>query len=237
MLAVQSQRLAARREQLQACRGREQRSDPRRGGDDVLDVVEEHERRPVGDPIRDQLPRRRTRGLADSERPRERRHDQLRVGERGERDEEDAVGKTRRRAARDLEGQPGLAGSARAREREQAHVVAQEEAPRFRQLPLASDERRRRRRQAGGGDHGGGLGEPGILVEDLALQPLQLRPRLDAELVDESRARVLVCVECLGLPARAVQREHQLRTEPLAQRRFGDQLLELGDDVVVAPER
>jgi len=50
------------------------------------------------------------------------------------------------------------------------------------------------------------------------------------------RARVLVCLERLGLPARAVQREHQLRTEPLAQGRLGEQSLELGDDVLVAPE-
>ena len=42
---------------------------------------------------------------------------------------------------------------------------------------------------------------------------LQLRAGLDAELVDEARARVLVDLECLRLPARAVEREHQLPAE------------------------
>ena len=43
-------------------------------------------------------------------------------------------------------------------------------------------------------------------------------PGLDADLLDERRARVAVGLERLGLPAGSVQREHALRVQALAQR-------------------
>ena len=45
--------------------------------------------------------------------------------------------------------------------------------------------------------------------EDLLLEPLQRLARVEAELVDEPRARVLVGGERVGLPAGAVEREDQ----------------------------
>ena len=50
-------------------------------------------------------------------------------------------------------------------------------------------------------------------------------------------ARGLVGVERLGLASRAVEREHQLAAQPLAQRVLGDQRLELADQLSVAAER
>ena len=65
----------------------------------------------------------------------------------------------------------------------------------------------------------------------------QLPARLDAQLVDELPSGLLVHVERLGLPAAPVEREHQLRTEPLPQRMLGGERLELRDQVCPATER
>ncbi len=67
----------------------------------------------------------------------------------------------------------------------------------------------------------------GVLREDRALELAQLLARLDAELLDERRARIAVRRERLRLPAGAVQREHQLGARPLAQRVGLDERLEL----------
>ena len=69
--------------------------------------------------------------------------------------------------------------------------------------------------------------------EDGTLDPLQRRARLEAELVGESSAGVPVDLERLRLPAGAVQREHQLPAQPLAQWVPADELLELLDDRVM----
>ena len=74
------------------------------------------------------------------------------------------------------------------------------------------------------------------MAEDLGLELAQLGARLDAELVDEAGAGSLIHVQSLRLPARTVQRDHELSQEALAQRVLGDEPLELSDDVAVAPE-
>ena len=74
------------------------------------------------------------------------------------------------------------------------------------------------------------------MAEDLRLEPAQLGTRLDTELVDEAGAGSLIHVQSLRLPARTVQRDHELSQEALAQRMLGDEPLELSDDVAVAPE-
>ena len=60
---------------------------------------------------------------------------------------------------------------------------------------------------------------------------------LDPELLDQRPARVAVDVERLGLATRAVEREHELAAQALAQRVLGDQRLELADELGVAAER
>jgi hypothetical protein len=55
-----------------------------------------------------------------------------------------------------------------------------------------------------------------ILAEDCLLELLKRRARLEPELVDEQRSSVAVDSESVGLPARPVQRAHQLGAERLA---------------------
>jgi hypothetical protein len=66
-----------------------------------------------------------------------------------------------------------------------------------------------------------------VLAEDRLLELPQRRARLDPELVDEHPPRGLVGLERLGLPAGAVEREHQLAAETLPERVLGDERLEL----------
>ena len=72
-------------------------------------------------------------------------------------------------------------------------------------------------------------GEGRIVLEDPALEGAELRRRLEPELV-ERRARVAVGVERVGLPAGAVEGEHQLAAEPLTMRMCGDERLELAGE-------
>ena len=74
------------------------------------------------------------------------------------------------------------------------------------------------------------------MAKDLRLQALELGAGLDPELVDEPSACILVDLERLRLPAGAIQREHQLSPECLAERMIPDECLELADDVAVAAE-
>ncbi len=60
--------------------------------------------------------------------------------------------------------------------------------------------------------------EPRILAENRAVQLLKRRAGLDPELVDENTPRVVVDLERFGLPARPVEREHQVAAKPLAKR-------------------
>ena len=72
-----------------------------------------------------------------------------------------------------------------------------------------------------------------VLLEDALVQRPQRLARLDPELVDEQPPPGGERLERLRLAARAVQREHQLAAQALAQRMLGDQRLELGDHLAV----
>ncbi len=83
----------------------------------------------------------------------------------------------------------------------------------------AADERRQRRGQARSGREPAHRVERGIVREDPPLQLAELLARLEPELLDERLARVAgTTAERVGLAARAVEREHQLAGEALAQR-------------------
>ena len=71
--------------------------------------------------------------------------------------------------------------------------------------------------------------------EDRLVEVVQLGARLDPELLDEHLAGVAVGLQRVGLAAAAIQREHQLRVQPLAPRMLARELLELGDQLGVAP--
>ena len=191
----------------------------------VLEVVEDEERRARFERVAQRL-QLAARDIAETERGRDGREDELRVGERSEVDEHGAVV-----LGRGGEGEAGLAAPARAGEGEQTHVLSAEERQDRGQLESAADERRRgadrkhvfaRRRY-----------ERGILLEDPALERPELGRRLEAELV-ERVSGLAVGGERVGLAARPVEREHPLRLQPLAVRMGGRERVELACERAVA---
>ena len=86
------------------------------------------------------------------------------------------------------------------------------------ELVLAADERRRRRREIAAApavDRDGG--DRRVVREDRLLQPPQLGPRLEPQLVGEHAPRLLERLERVRLAAAAVERQHQLPPQPLAE--------------------
>ena len=118
--------------------------------------------------------------------------------------------------ARRLEGQPALADPGQADERHQPVLVQQLGQPGALLLPVDEGAGRRRqvaaarRRDRDGGDRG-------VLDEDRLLQPPQGRPRLERKPVRQHTARLLERLERVGLAAAAIEREHQLAPQPLAE--------------------
>src|SRR5204862_6847660 len=109
--------------------------------------------------------------------------------------------------------------------------------------PAVAGERREEVLEAGGGaDHapaGARPPAPGpvehrVVTQDRALELLELRARLEPELLDEDAATLAVARERLRLPARPVEREHQLPAQLLSQRLLCDERLELRDEPLVA---
>ena len=76
-----------------------------------------------------------------------------------------------------------------------------------------------------------------ILAQDRVVQLAQRGSGLDADLLDQRRSRLPVGLQRLCLAARAVEREHPLRLQPLAQRVARDEHLELGEDLAMAARR
>ena len=68
------------------------------------------------------------------------------------------------------------------------------------------------------------------------MQPAQLRPGVDAELLDQDRPGPLVGQQRIGLPTRAVQGQQQLGPQPLPQRLLADQPFQLGHQLPVAAQ-
>ena len=66
------------------------------------------------------------------------------------------------------------------------------------------------------------------------MERLQIRPRVDPELVHEGGTRGGIGVEGLCLAAGAVEREHQLPAQALPQRLLADEGLELADELRAA---
>ena len=73
-----------------------------------------------------------------------------------------------------------------------------------------------------------------VLTEDRLLEVTQSLARLDPELLDEDATSVPVGLERLSLAPGAVEREHQLAPEALAQRVARNQGLEVPDDICAA---
>ena len=76
-----------------------------------------------------------------------------------------------------------------------------------------------------------------VLTEDRCFELAQVGPWIDAELLDERLPRGAVGGERVGLPARAVERKHELCARTLSQGLRGDERFQLGDELGVPPER
>ncbi len=75
-----------------------------------------------------------------------------------------------------------------------------------------------------------------IVVEDAPLELLQLRRRIDPDLLDECSVQPTVSTERLRLAALAIQRRHLQRPQRLSIGMLLDQRLQLADDAAMAPE-
>jgi hypothetical protein len=72
--------------------------------------------------------------------------------------------------------------------------------------------------------------------QDGFVEVVEVGAWLDPELLDEHLAGVAVGLERVCLAAAATQREHQLRVQPLTPRVLAGELLELTDQLSVAPD-
>ena len=68
----------------------------------------------------------------------------------------------------------------------------------------------------------GGRAKVRLLTDDLRREALKLLARSKAEIVFRSRRVRSYDLECLDVASRAIKRDHQLRDEALAIRRFLD---------------
>ena len=73
--------------------------------------------------------------------------------------------------------------------------------------------------------------------EDRPLQLLESRAWLETELIRKRATCVSVDRKCLRLATGAIQGEHQLAAQPLAQRLPRNELLELLDDRIMSADR
>ena len=233
-LRRQPQRRAARGQDPETRGSGEQVADEGRGREDLLEVVQ-HEQHAALAEVLDHAFGQVPLALADVERLRDRGHEQLRVRDRREADEQGAVAELGLERVRDRESQPRLARPSGTGERDEPRALVAEKRADRGELEPAADQRRgghRQRPSRPGGRFGGG--EARVLAEDCALQLLQDRARIEAEILGEDFARRAVHLERIRLAVAAVEREHPLLEEPLAIRVLCGDRFELGDDGVVA---
>ena len=69
------------------------------------------------------------------------------------------------------------------------------------------------------------------------MQPAELWPGLDADLLHERGTRRTVGLQRFRLPPRAIQRDHKLPVQAFAKRVLRDEPLELGDELAMATVR
>ena len=166
------------------------------------------------------------------------RQQQVGIRRRGEVDEERTVIPLRLELGGDRERQARLAGAARPDQRDEPRLAAKE-CGHGGHLEPPADERRRGSGKPARRDpvRSRTAGERRVVPQHRALELLQRGRRLHAELVHPCGARRTVCLQRLGLPAGAVERQDQLPAQPLAVGMPLDQLLELGDDELGPAER
>ena len=220
--------------------------------DEVLAVVEYEQRAGVGEALEQPGPRvaagdplravRQQARLAKADRAEYGLRHVGGIGDRGELGDPDSLwpGTVRPAIARcavrravprsrgDLGGQPRLARAAGADQRDQP--VPLQRLPHPGHLVLAADEAGELRPQVGAGGHGGRRrGRRACLTaQHSEVHGLDLRARVDAEVVGETGPQPLVGGQRVGLPPGGGQRPHQQPGELLVQRVLRDERLKLG---------
>ena len=161
---------------------------------------------------------------------------------------EHAIGKGLGDVAREAQCQCGLAGAARPvheADHGSGSTADVEARPQCGQFLRTAHERRRGRGQ--GVRNVGATGTVGqrrvrgglqhvVLPQNGLFQPAQVTARLHAEFVDQFGPDTPVVPECLRGSATAVERDHQLAAQPLAQRVFGGEFGQSCDELDVAAE-
>ena len=141
----------------------------------------------------------------------------------------------------DLDREPRLADPSGTGERHETGTAGAEEVHRLRQFGVAPQHRRRRRRQVDAprtrSRRGRRRREAVVLLEDRPFERLERRPGLDADLVDQAFPSRPVLGQGVGLAPRAVEREHQLRASPLAERLGIHESAQTGNQLLVIAER
>src|SRR6266446_1929931 len=203
----------------------------------MLGVVEQHERSLAEQSRGDCVDELLTRLLAHLQSLRDRCQDQRSVAYRRERHPEHTAGNLLGYPVRHFKSEACLARAAGTGEREQPHLMVQNQRGYRRRLRGASDEPVWR----------GGQIRPRrvwlrcecehlLLVEDLLVERLQLVARIDAEVLEQTLSSSLIGAECFRLPAGAVEGQHQLAAQALAMGVFDDQDFEFTDQAGVASE-
>jgi hypothetical protein len=139
------------------------------------------------------------------------------------------------RLSGELRGQPGLAHAWGPRQRHQGAGTPMGALP-ARAEPREVFRAAGERRSAGGVELAWEPGvrgdvEHGVLAEDRLVQAAELGSWLDPDLLHERVTGVAIRLQRGGLPATAVQREHPLPVEPLAQRVDLDQRVQARCDL------
>jgi hypothetical protein len=147
VLAVHAKRPPARDENGQAGGGGQQLGDRRRGGGNLLDVVEDQQELAVLEELAERFVGWTSLEQASAGGLGHRRHDQRRIGERGEGNEDDPVREVGGDLPGDLDRQPGLADAAGSGQRHHRDVRVCQEFAYRRQLTLPPDQRRAWHRQ------------------------------------------------------------------------------------------
>ena len=75
----------------------------------------------------------------------------------------------------------------------------------------------------------------GIVAQDGLVQSAKIGAGFHADLLHQQAPRIAKRLQRLGLAPTAIQREHALRVQALAQRVLGQQALDLAEDLLMAP--
>ena len=236
-LTADAKSLAARGEDAQRRAATEQVfGDLGRRGDHVLAVVEHDQELAVADQLGQPARIREREGRGDG------LPDSCGIADGGQFHQAAPERHSRGHGARHVEREAGLAHPARTHQRHEPRVG--EELLEVAALVVASHQRgercRDRRVRLGGRSRGARDDrwrvERPVLVQDRGLQLAEFVTGLQPEFLTEKLTAILEHAERVGLPARAVQRDHQQPAESLTQRIRRDELLQLRDGLLVATE-